>query len=170
MIIRKAGRDDIDALVRLVNAAYRGDKARKGWTHEADLLDGQRIDAAMLDEMLADDTQHLLVAEEGGTLAGCAAVTDKGTYAYLGMLTVDPDRQGSGLGRRLSEAGEALARDLGRVRVRMTVISVREELIAWYRRLGYRETGERQPFPAGDPRFGMPRQDLTFVVLEKEIG
>ena len=169
MIIRKAGPADVAALDRLVNAAYRGDSARKGWTHEADLLDGQRVDPAMLEEMLSDPSQHLLVAEEDGRLAGCAAVIDKGSHAYLGMLTVDPERQGGGLGRTLAAAGEDLARTLGRTRVRMTVIEVRHELIAWYARLGYAPTGEREPFPAGDPRFGLPRRELAFVVLEKKL-
>jgi ribosomal protein S18 acetylase RimI-like enzyme len=170
MIIRNAAPADLPALVALVNAAYRGDTARRGWTHEADLLDGQRIDRAMLDEMLADPAQHLLVAEEDGRLVGCAAVADKGGFAYLGMLTVDPERQGGGLGRRLAAAGEHLARALGRSRVRMTVIETRHELIAWYGRLGYAPTGEREPFPSGDPRFGLPRRDLAFLVLEKPLG
>lgn len=170
MIIRRAGQADVPALERLVNAAYRGDSARKGWTHEADLLDGQRIDAAMLEDMLADPAQHLLVAEEDGRLVGCADVTDKGSHAYLGMLTVDPELQGGGLGRRLAAAGEDLARSLGHDRVRMTVIELRHELIAWYGRLGYAPTGEREPFPAGDARFGLPRRDLAFVVMEKRLG
>ena len=52
--------------------------------------------------------------------------------------------------------------------LRMTVIDVRDELIAWYERRGYRRTGIRKPFPYGDTRFGVPRRDdLRFEVLEK---
>ena len=52
----------------------------------------------------------------------------------------------------------------------MTVLAQRLDLIAWYERRGYRPTGENQPFPYGDPRFGIPkRPDLSFMVLAKPL-
>ena len=163
---------DLPELHELVERAYRGDSARRGWTHEADLLGGQRTDLAALEAMLADPAQHLLVFRDNEELIACVLLAEQGEgLAYVGMFTVDPKRQGSGLGRLLLAAAEDhAASDLAAVRVEMTVIAQRPELIAWYERRGYRLTGERRPFPAADPRFGLPkRDDLEFVVLEKRL-
>ena len=169
---RRATADDVPALHALVHGAYRGDSARRGWTHEADLLDGARIDLATLKTIVADPAQAVLLAERDGRLLGCVQVTDKGRgLAYLGMLTVDPALQGGGLGRSLIAAAEAEARALFRAgKMEMTVIVQRAELIDWYGRRGYLPTGEVRPFPATDPRFGVPRRDdLAFVVLAREL-
>lgn len=163
----------IPSLHALIHRAYRGDSARKGWTHEADLLDGQRTDVAALEALLADPAQHLLAAWEGDEPVACIALTEKGPgLVYIGMVTVDPQLQGSGLGRKILAAAEAYAADaLKAARAEMTVISLRTELIRWYERRGYALTGERRAFPHGDPRFGLPRRDdLEFVVLEKRLG
>lgn len=171
-VFRAATLDDIERLQPFVHAAYRGDSARRGWTHEADLLDGQRIDAEGLSDAINDPPQVILLAEEDSELRGCVSITDKGQeLAYLGLLTVDPERQGGGLGRRLIGAAEAEAASrFGADRMEMTVIAQRAELIAWYERCGYVLTGERRPFPASDPRFGLPRRDdLVFVVLAKAL-
>ena len=173
MKLSPATRDDLSDLHALIESAYRGDSARAGWSHEADLLDGQRTDLAELDSILANPAQHLLVLRNGDESSACVALTEKGAgLAYLGLLTVDPRRQASGLGRMLLAAAEDHAATyLGAARIEMTVIAQREELIAWYERRGYRPTGERRPFPHGDPRAGLPkRHDLEFVVLEKRLG
>lgn len=173
MTIEPATPDDIPALHRLIESAYRGNSARRGWTHEADLLDGQRTDEQALGEMIADPAQHLLLHRAGGRLDGCIAVTEKGEgRVYVGLVTVDPEKQGTGLGARLLEAAEAFAAgQLQATRAEMTVIVQRSELIAWYERRGYWRTGERRPFPYDDPRFGLPRRrDLDFVVLEKTLS
>lgn len=170
--IRLATPADIPAIHRLVEGAYRGDSARRGWTHEADLLDGQRTDLTALAAILSDPAQRVMVAD-AGTLVGCVQVTRVDTgLGYLGMLSVDPTMQGGGWGRRLMTAAETLARDqFGASRMEMTVIRQRGELIAWYERCGYRRTGEARPFPLDDPRFGMPRtRDLEFVVLARSLG
>lgn len=171
-MIRLATAADLPALHALVEGAYRGDSARRGWSHEADLLDGQRTDEQELNDLLSDPTQVVLVAEQAGGLIGCVAVADKGHgLTYLGMLSVDPARQAGGLGRRLVGAAEAQAVERFRARsMEMSVIHSRAELIAWYERLGYRLTGERRPFPMQDPRFGLPRvDDLTFVVMARDL-
>lgn len=170
---RLARPGDAVALQPLVHRAYRGDSARRGWTHEADLLDGQRIDLASLETILADPTQAVIVAERGGAAVGCVQVSNRrGGLAYLGMLTVDPLLQGSGLGRRLIAAAERHAvEQFGARRMEMTVIAQRVELIDWYARRGYLPTGEVRPFPATDPRFGLPRRDdLAFVVLARSLA
>jgi GNAT superfamily N-acetyltransferase len=169
MHLEPATSDDLPVLHALIESAYRGTSARLGWSHEADLLEGQRTDLAALEAMLDDPAQHLLVFRDNELLRACVALTDKGgALAYLGMLTVDPKQQATGLGRLILAAAEEHAAGFGAMRVEMTVIAQREELIAWYERRGYACTGERRPFPHGDPRFGLPRRDdLEFVVLER---
>ena len=170
---RRAAPADVRALHDLVEGAYRGERARGGWTHEADLLGGARIDRATLEAVIADPAQVVLLAERDGRLVGCVQVTDKGNgLAYLGMLSVDPVLQGGGLGRALIAVAEAEAQTrFGARTMEMTVIVQRSELIDWYGRRGYRPTGETRPFPAADPRFGLPRRgDLAFVVLSRDLA
>lgn len=171
--LRPATLVDVDRLQPLVHAAYRGDSARRGWTHEADLLDGQRIDVRALQAILNDPAEAIILADRDGELIGCVRVTDLGRgLCSLGLLAVDPEGQGGGLGRRLIAAAESHARDrCAANRMEMTVIAQRAELIAWYERRGYARTGETRPFPMTDPRFGLPlRDDLAFVVLEKPLA
>lgn len=163
---------DADAVVALVNSAYRGDSSRVGWTTEADLLGGQRTDAAGIrDIVAAEECRLLLHRAVDGALLACVLLERKSGGCYLGMLTVRPDLQSAGLGRRLLAAAEKYAAvELGASYVEMTVIGVRTELIAWYERRGYARTGERRPFPYGDERFGLPRRpDLEFEVLRKTL-
>jgi ribosomal protein S18 acetylase RimI-like enzyme len=168
-----AGPADVEALVALVNGAYRGDSGRLGWTTEADLLGGQRADSAGIAELLADPNSVVIVMREGRQLAACVHLERlPGGVAYLGMLTVRPDAQRSGLGRQILAAAELHAqRHFGARAVEMTVIEARRELIAWYERRGYRLTGEFRPFPYGDSRFGLPlRDDLRFVVMRRSLA
>lgn len=172
MALTPVRESQLSALHALIHRAYRGDSARRGWTHEADLLDGQRTDPEALAAMLADPRQHLLAVWDGGEPLACIALTEKGDgLVYVSLVTVDPERQGSGLGRQLLDAAERYAADaLGANRAEMTVISLRTELVHWYERRGYTLTGERRPFHHGDARFGLPRRgDLEFVVLEKPL-
>lgn len=173
---RDATDTDLAAAHALIESGYRGDSAKKGWTHEADLLGGQRTDLHALAEIVADPLQALIVAQQGGDLIGCVHVIDKGMRAdarvgYFGLLTVRPTMQGAGLGRLLIEAAERRARDgFGASVMEMTVIKQRQELIAWYLRRGYYLTGREEPFPMADPRFGIPKtNDLVFVVLAKPL-
>lgn len=171
--IRPADATELPALVELVNAAYRGDSSRRGWTTEADLLGGQRTDSQSLGAQLTAANAVVLVAERESQLIGCVFLEQTaGAEAYLGMLTVDPRGQATGLGSALLTAAERYVRDtFGARALRMTVIAQRSELIAWYERRGYTRTGETQPFPYGDARFGLPkRDDLYFVVLRKPLS
>ena len=172
MQIELARESDLPSLYTLVESAFRGDSARQGWSHEADLLGGQRTDMAELEEIIADPRQRLLLARDGDVIAGCVTITDKGGgLAYLGMLTVDPLRQAAGLGRDLLAAAEREAAEtFGATRMELTIIPQRAELTAWYERRGYVLTGEDRPFPYGDPRYGEPRRDdLIFSVMEKPL-
>jgi ribosomal protein S18 acetylase RimI-like enzyme len=153
---REATLADAPLIQPLVHHAYRGDRAKVGWTHEADLLDAQRIDEDQLRASIADPAHAILLAEQGGALIGCVQVSDKG----------------EGLAYRLIDQAERFARDrYGADRMEMTVIVQRAELIEWYERRGYRLTGERRPFPYSDARFGAPRRgDLEFVVMERSLA
>ncbi len=167
--IETAGLADIPALDTLVNSAYRGESSKKGWTTEADLLGGQRTDAATLQKMMEEPGAAILkYTDESGLIAGCVYLKEKAGQLYLGMLTVSPELQAKGIGRKLLGAAEGYAKEKGLQAITMTVISVREELIAWYERNGYYKTGATEPFPV-DPKFGLPKQALHFIVMEKQL-
>src|SRR5690348_12816690 len=177
LTFRRATAADVETIVALTESAYRGDASRAGWTTEADLLDGQRTDVQEVAELVARPGSLILLAEAAdggratpGLLAGCH-LEKRGSYAYFGMFSVQPSAQGSGTGRALLAEAERIAREDWHCRaMRMTVIDVRSELIAWYERRGYRRTGQYRPFPYGDPRFGIPkRDDLRFEWLVKEL-
>ena len=167
--ILHATRSDAPRLVRLVNSAYRGESSRQGWTTEAHLLDGQRIDEAGLLDMLALSQAAMLLCQDGaGELLGCFHARVQRPLVYLSMLAVVPAGQGRGVGRFLVKAAEDYGRQHGCTTSKMTVISVRAELLAYYERQGYRRTGVTEPFPT-DTRFGIPKQPLTLLVLEKPL-
>jgi ribosomal protein S18 acetylase RimI-like enzyme len=172
---RSAGPADIEAIVALTESAYRGDASRVGWTTEADLLDGQRTDAAEVAALIANPHVMLLLAErDGQLLASCVLerlADGDACDGYFGMFSVRPNAQGNGTGRALLAEAERIAREEWHARtMRMTVIDVRAELIAWYERRGYRRTGQYRPFPYGDARFGIPKRgDLRFEWLVKDL-
>jgi ribosomal protein S18 acetylase RimI-like enzyme len=149
----------------VIERAYRGDSARAGWTHEADLLSGERIDRATLEALFDDAGHRLLIAEQDEAPLGCVSLTARGDgLVYLGLLCVDPARQADGIGKAIIGAAERVSRDELRAdRIEMTVIDSRVELIAYYERRGFVRTGERRPFPV---RTVPP---LLMVVLEKPI-
>lgn len=168
MTIRPAGPNDIPALNQLVNSAYRGESSRSGWTTEADLLDGIRTSEESLGKMIGQNGSVILLAEDAEEIKGCVYLEKKGPVLYLGMLTVRPNLQGRGIGALLMQAAEEKARELGCRSIQMTVITARDQLIAYYQRKGFADTGERRPFP-NDPAFGIPRQPLEFLVMEKKL-
>ncbi|GLZ54538.1 N-acetyltransferase [Actinomycetospora sp. NBRC 106378] len=170
LTIRPAVAEDVDALLELVHAAYRGEGGANGWTTEAELIDGPRTTRELLAADLADPAIHLLVA---GDHDGCCAVTHRAgeEVASFGMFAVRPGQQGTGLGKALQAAAEEYARGAGATTMELCVIDRRAELIAWYERRGYVRTGESRPFPHGEPGVGFPRDDdFRFAVLRKPLG
>ncbi|MFF8657182.1 GNAT family N-acetyltransferase [Streptomyces huasconensis] len=168
---RDAGLADVDALVALIESAYRGDASRAGWTTEADILQGQRTDPQGVVEVIESPAARLLAVERDGALVACCQLEHRGEHAYFGMFAVSPAEQGAGLGKLIIAEAERVAREeWGAGEMHMTVISVRDDLIAWYERRGYRRTGKMTPFPYGNERFGIPqRADLEFELLVKEL-
>jgi ribosomal protein S18 acetylase RimI-like enzyme len=169
---RAATADDVPAIVALVQSAYRGAASRAGWTTEADLLDGQRTDAAAVAALIDAPASRILLCEQNSTLLATAHLEQQGDVGHFGMFAVRPDRQGAGLGKAVLAEAERIARDVwGCHALQMTVITQRTELIAWYERRGYRRTGVFKPFPYGDARFGLPkRADLRLEVLYKSLS
>ncbi|MEO5628197.1 MAG: GNAT family N-acetyltransferase [Thermomonas sp.] len=168
---RNASHADIDAIVALVECTYRGDASRVGWTTEADLLDGMRIDAQRVGADLDRAGSVVLLGERDGQLLACANICIEDGAGYFGMFSVLPGLQGGGIGTQMLAEAERLARDNMQLPImRMTVIDVRDELIAFYERRGYHRTGIHKPFPYGDDRYGIPkRADLRFEILEKDL-
>jgi predicted N-acetyltransferase YhbS len=162
-------KENIPELTRLINSAYRGESSKKGWTTEADLLDGLRTNETSLLEIFQKPGATILIAkDEQDQMAGCVYLQQQTNQLYLGMLTVAPGIQAKGIGSQLLQAGENFAINHQCGSITMTVIDVRLELIDWYKRKGYQPTGETKPFPT-DPEFGIPKQPLQFIVLEKKL-
>ena len=170
LTITNAANEDIAQIEKLVNSAYRGDSSRKGWTTEADLLDGIRTNKDVLSGMInRGDSIVLKCNNAKNQLVGCVYLQKKEEKLYLGMLTVAPDIQAQGIGKKLLQASEEYAQTQQCTAITISVISLRQELIKWYERRGYKATGERKPFPSNDPRFGLPKQQLEFIVMEKQL-
>lgn len=169
-MITKATLGDVSQLNELINSAYRGESSKKGWTTEANILEGIRTTEEELTETMGDSKNTILKFTEKARIIGCVLLMEKEQQLYLGMLTVSPELQNSGVGKKLLEQAEIHASALGLPRIVMTVISVREELIAWYKRHGYVDTGAREPFPASDVHIPISEKPLEFMVLEKKIG
>ena len=160
---------DAAALEKLVNSAYRGEDAKQGWTTEADLLDGTRITKEILEALLQNQDTVVLKYTEDQEILGCVELRQEGAKLYLGMLSVKPTTQGKGIGKKLLKGAEDYAKKNNCTSIFMTVIDGRTELIDWYVRHGYTLTGERKPFIIPDERWGIPKQNLEFVVLEKPL-
>lgn len=170
MPIAQSTSADIAELTVLVNSAYRGDSSKKGWTTESHLLDGNRIDEDAIAGYLATPGIFILKhTDDKGSISGCVYLEDKGDALYLGMLSVSPLIQATGIGRILLLEAELLASQLGLPVINITVISTRTELIEWYQRRGYKATGEVRPFHC-DERFGIPRETIELIVMEKTLS
>ena len=168
-MVALANENDIPALNVLINSAYRGEQSKQGWTTEADLLDGIRTDEEGLKELMNQEGSVILKFTEGNQVQGCVHLKQEENKLYLGMLTVSPQLQNKGIGKTLLAAAENEARRQNCIAVFMSVISKRTELINWYEKHGYLNTGKRKPFPEDDPRFGIPKVKLEFIILEKEV-
>jgi ribosomal protein S18 acetylase RimI-like enzyme len=171
LVFRDADASDADALLALIESAYRGDASRVGWTTEADLLEGPRIEAEGLLDVIDTPGSRLLVVERDGVLVACCQLQRRDDNAHFGMFAVRPTLQGAGLGKVIIAEAERIARESwGAREMQLTVISLRGDLIGWYERRGYRRTGRTTPFPYGDESVGIPRRDdLEFELLVKPL-
>jgi GNAT superfamily N-acetyltransferase len=152
--MRFAQSSDTEALAQLINAAFRV---------EQPFIEGDRIDSEGVRSYMAKG--KFLLAEHSAGLAGCVYVELRGDRGYLGLLGVDPSRQGTGLGRKLMDAAENFFLETGCRAIDLRVISARTPLPAFYRHLGYRETGTA-PF-APDVPVKVP---CHYVLMSKILG
>jgi GNAT superfamily N-acetyltransferase len=176
LFLSEINRSDFSEVVRLVNSAYRGDSSRDGWTTEAEYLDGQRTDEKSLAQELEGKNKTVLcvrnkkTSEIIGTVFLEQFTDDKGPNCYLGMLTVKPTLQNSGLGRWILSEVEEYVKQWGVRRITLGVLNPRHELMAWYERRGFVKNGITEEFPYGQDQFGLPKtKGLHFVMFEKTI-
>jgi ribosomal protein S18 acetylase RimI-like enzyme len=173
MIITPATRADLDHILMLVNAAYRGIGAQAGWTSEDGIVSGTRVDAASIESLLAQERSVILLLRRDAAARpiGCIVVQlDEDATCELSMFAIHPNEQAAGHGKRLLTAAETYGYRNGARLAELTVVHVRDSLIAWYERQGYRRTGATKAFPYHDPSLGQPlRDDLHFVVLAKTL-
>jgi ribosomal protein S18 acetylase RimI-like enzyme len=151
--VRRATPADAAALAELVNEAYAIEKA---------FVDGDRTDEAEIAELTREGV--FLVLEQAGGLAAAVYLERRGPAAYFGMLSVRPDLQGMGLGKRLVRIAEAMAEATGATEMTLRIINLREELSRWYRSLGYRVVGTT-PF---DHR--RVKRPCHFVDMSKDLA
>lgn len=158
------------AIAALVNAAYRGESSRQGWTTEADLLDGLRTTAKDVQQVIESEHNVILVCVSGDDLIASVCLEKKADAAYVGMFVVKPAMQGTGIGKQLLTYAESYAAQYWSViKFCMHVITLRHELIAFYERRGYRRTGIVKAFPV-NPEMWQPKiTGLQFELLEKPV-
>jgi predicted N-acetyltransferase YhbS len=151
--LREAGPADADHIAALVNRAF----SAESWFKSTD-----RTNAAQVRELLSKGM--FLLLEEGTRLVACVYLEPRGDSAYLGMLSVEQDMQGRGIGRRMMQEAEDFARRAGHVAIDLRIVHVREELPPYYRKLGYAETGTE---PA--PNFPGVKIPIHFVLMSKSL-
>ena len=161
---------DVATITSLLNSAYRGESSKQGWTTEAHLIEGNvRTDESHLRQVMQlRNSVVVKFTNEQLKITGCVNLQQHGNKIYLGLLSVSPQSQGFGIGKQLLKAAEKYAQHLQCTAIYMTVITARKELIDWYQRYGYKDTGERKPFTE-DGLSGKHLQKLEFMVLEKAI-
>jgi len=174
LLFQKAEISDAEAIVQLINSAYRGNSSRKGWTTEADLLDGLRTTNAEVGRIIRREDAFMLIGVLNNEIIAsiCCewqAIAGNNT-AHFGMIAVKPSLQNKGYGKQVIAAAEALTRREWRVvGFTMTVISIRHELIAFYEKLGYQRTGEFKDFPV-KPELWQPKvEGLNLQYLAKLV-
>jgi GNAT superfamily N-acetyltransferase len=146
--IRPATTTEAAAIAALVNRAYRPAGDTPGWTHEAHLVEGDRVSESGVRGLIQPGSV-VLIAREGDAIIACVHVEARGTSAYIGMLTTEPARQAGGLGKQMLAAAERWAAAHFKAgTLCMSVLERRTDLLAYYERRGYRRTGNSEPFHA----------------------
>ena len=171
MKITKATLEDAKELNKLVNSAYRGEESKKGWTTEAEILGGIRIDEQALALLLAKPRVSILkLSDENGTILGTVCLEVKAHELHLGLFAVSPLAQGNGIGKLLLMAAEQHALENNCTKIVISVIGKRVELIAWYCRHGYVATGSSVAFEEIEGRFGEPKvASISLIEMEKVL-
>ena len=159
LVHRLASREDSEAIVELANQSYSGEQAEQGWTNENGLVAWPRTTVEKMLALLATDSHVFLLFFEplGRTPVGCIGIEHKvdSHVACLHMFAVRPDLQARGYGKSILSTAETYARDRWHVEaIEMGVIIQRTELVAFYTRRGYVDTGRRRTFTAAESNAG----------------
>ncbi|HXH75000.1 MAG TPA: GNAT family N-acetyltransferase [Bacteriovoracaceae bacterium] len=144
---------DAVEISNLLNSAYRGEGSKVGWTTEADLVSGERTDAVKIESLIKEAGSHfiLCIDIESKYIIGCVHVKQENSEtAYFGMLAVRPNLQANGIGKALIRQVQEFAISKDHKQIRITVINLRDEILAFYNRLGFMFTGREEVFPLGD--------------------
>lgn len=158
---------DIPAITKVVNSAYQGDPGSKSWTSEGHIVTGQRTTEEIVDSLLQQSSITMLkCTDEQQNIVGSVLLEKKKDSLYLGMLSVDPQLQTSGIGKLLMHHAEIFARENQYNTITITVIDIRHELIDWYKRRGFKPTGNMQPF-SNQTSFALA--EFSFMELKKEL-
>lgn len=167
--IHMAVKADVPALTQLINSAYRGKESLAGWTSEADFISGEvRTLPQDVEKSITDPQSVILKYCEKEALLGSVKLERKYNKIFLSMLSVKPTHQANGIGKALMKAADEYTIAQGLSQIYMTVISIREELIEWYKRRGYKDTGQRNIFHE-DGVSGKHKIPLQFAVLQKNV-
>lgn len=168
---RAANKLDAEEIAQLVNQAYHPEPDVAGWTHEADLVYGNRTSAGQVTEIISKPDSIMLVGLNGSEIVACVHVEKDGSNCHIGMFAVNPAQQGAGAGKQMLAYAEQQANSVfGAEKFVMYVLSARTELIAFYLRRGYQKTGYVMDYmllaDAGKPK----QADLKVEVLEKQLN
>jgi predicted N-acetyltransferase YhbS len=159
--------NDIPAITTLVNSAYQGEPGSKSWTSEGHIVAGQRTTEEVVGNLIQQPAITMLKCVDAQqNIVGCVLLEKKEGTLYLGMLSVNPQLQTTGIGKLLLQEGERVARDHQYSTVTITVIDMRHELIDWYKRKGYRPTGNKQPF---SNKSSSALAEFSFMEMIKEL-
>lgn len=169
MTFAHATTDHIPAITSLINRSYRGDSSRAGWTTEADLLSGARIDEAGLLQLINDPDSRIFIARSDEKVLATIHAHREDNSVHFGLFAVEPTMQGSGIGKELLAYAESEAiRTWGVSTAIMEVITHRSELIKYYERRGYVRTGKMIPFPTST-LWNQLTNNLVLEVLSKKL-
>jgi ribosomal protein S18 acetylase RimI-like enzyme len=179
LTFRLARQADAPFLVDLIERAYRGPETAGSWASEAHLLKGPRTSLAEVSALISREDSRFLIAQVGGKTVACCLLQGLNrpdldetsvNAAYFGMFALDPNAQGGGLGKKVIAEAERRIQDMwGCNEMVMTVINLRTELIGWYERRGYRQTGATLPFPFSDTS-GETTRDFHLVEMRKRVS
>lgn len=165
-MIALAIQDDLQEIVELLNTAYR---SNLGWTHEHDIITGDRIRQVQLQHQLEQSNFKLFVLKVDHQLVGCIGLTHQDEAVEIGSFAIQPEKQNLGYGAVLLKFVEQYVADmqLG-LDLIMSVLNIRHELIAYYQRKGYQQTGETFPYPL-DAHVGVPKVPVHLLILKKTL-
>lgn len=173
IIIREAIFDDILQIEILIETGYRREEARKGWTHEIDILSGDRLDKGEIEGLFNKSNVKFFVAiDETSKVQGVISVTKDGDWIEFGKFAVNPILQGLGIGKMLIKTVEEFVKNQWNSNVLLlSVISTRKELIEFYKRIGFKETGQEIDFIKIHPKVILKNgvKELKVLIMKKNI-